>query len=49
LESADKKRRSCDTKSIVPSKSLSASMSMSLVAMSRWLVGSSSTRKFGGS
>ena len=33
----------------VPSKSASALISISLVAMSRWLVGSSSTRKFGGS
>ena len=40
--------RSCDTNSIVPSKSFSASTSISLVARSRWLVGSSSTRKFGG-
>ena len=41
--------RSCDTKIIVPSKFFSASTSISLVARSRWLVGSSSTRKFGGS
>ena len=34
---------------MVPSKSASAATSISLVAMSRWLVGSSSTRKFGGS
>src|SRR5258708_15262148 len=40
--------RSCDTNSIVPSKFLSAPSSISLVARSRWFVGSSSTRKFGG-
>src|SRR6266498_2685862 len=33
---------------MVPSKSCRASSSMSLVARSRWFVGSSSTRKFGG-
>src|SRR5258708_29999256 len=40
--------RSCDTNSIVPSKSSSAPSSISFVARSRWFVGSSSTRKFGG-
>ncbi len=40
--------RSWLTKSIVPSKSFSAPMSISFVARSRWFVGSSSTRKFGG-
>jgi hypothetical protein len=34
---------------MVPSYCDSAVISISLVAMSRWLVGSSSTRKFGGS
>ena len=41
--------RSWETKSMVPSKSRRASTSISLVARSRWFVGSSSTRKFGGS
>ena len=44
-----RKCRSCETKSIVPSYCASAVISISFVAMSRWLVGSSSTRKFGGS
>ena len=44
-----RKWRSWETKSIVPSKSASAFTSISLVARSRWLVGSSRTRKFGGS
>src|ERR1051325_8926169 len=41
--------RSCETKSIVPSKAFNASTSISFVARSRWFVGSSSTRKFCGS
>src|SRR5437879_2723989 len=49
LDSAARKCRSWETNSMVPSNSASALISISLVAMSRWLVGSSSTRKFGGS
>src|SRR6267154_1154730 len=49
LESAARKCRSCETNSMVPSYCERAVMSISFVAMSRWLVGSSSTRKFGGS
>src|SRR5712691_238903 len=43
-----RKARSCDTNSIVPSKSFSASSSISFVARSRWFVGSSRIRKLGG-
>jgi hypothetical protein len=41
--------RSCDTKIMVPSKRVSELTSISFVARSKWFVGSSSTRKFGGS
>src|SRR6266542_1311116 len=49
FESAPRKRRSCETNSIVPSYPASARTSISFVATSRWFVGSSSTRKFVGS
>ncbi len=49
FESPARNSRSCDTNSMVPSNSVSAAINISLVAMSRWLVGSSSTRKLGGS
>ena len=48
LLSARRNARSCETNSIVPSNADSDSSSISFVARSRWLVGSSSTRKFGG-
>ena len=39
-------RRSCDTSSSVPSNASRACSSCSMASMSRWLVGSSSTRQF---
>mmetsp|Transcript_23420 Transcript_23420/g.69517 ORF Transcript_23420/g.69517 Transcript_23420/m.69517 type:complete len:235 (-) Transcript_23420:233-937(-) len=47
LAVCEMKKRSCDTMSTVPSNCCSASSSTSLAAMSRWLVGSSSSSTCG--
>src|SRR5205085_1311689 len=49
FDSDARKCRSWETNSIVPSYWASACTSMSLVAMSKWLVGSSRTSRLGGS
>ena len=46
VASASISARSCETSRMVPEYSVSASSSASRLSMSRWLVGSSSTRKF---